>query len=55
MHGPDGRVVAALSVSAPGVVVPAEGLLELLPLVLRTADTVSREYSGSPENSEDTP
>ncbi|MFI6001698.1 IclR family transcriptional regulator [Streptomyces sp. NPDC051366] len=61
VHGPDGRVVAALSVSAPGVVVPAEGLLELLPLVLRTAGTVSREYSGSPqnpgspENSEDTP
>ncbi|MFG2749446.1 IclR family transcriptional regulator [Streptomyces xanthophaeus] len=47
VRGPDGRVAAALSVSAPGVVVPAEGLLELLPLVLRTADTISREYSGS--------
>ncbi|MEV0410138.1 IclR family transcriptional regulator [Streptomyces sp. NPDC050448] len=54
VHGPDGRVVAALSVSAPSVVVTAEGLLELLPLVLRTADTVSREYSGSPQK-DDTP
>ncbi|MET9323245.1 IclR family transcriptional regulator [Streptomyces sp. NPDC003038] len=48
VYGPDGRVAAALSVSAPSVVVTAEGLLELLPLVLRTADTISREYSGSP-------
>lgn len=49
VRGPDGRVAAALSVSAPGVVVTAEGLLELLPLVLRTADTISREYSGARE------
>ncbi|MFD3719930.1 IclR family transcriptional regulator [Streptomyces sp. NPDC058674] len=47
VYGPDGRVAAALSVSAPGVVVTAEALLELRPLVLRTADTISREYSGS--------
>ncbi|MFI5616567.1 IclR family transcriptional regulator [Streptomyces sp. NPDC051567] len=47
VRGPGGRVVAAMSLSAPTVVVPAEGLLELLPLVLRTADTISREYSGS--------
>ncbi|MGW0390268.1 IclR family transcriptional regulator [Streptomyces sp. NPDC003042] len=47
VYGPDGRVVAAMSVSAPGVVVGADELLELLPLVRRTADTVSREYSGS--------
>ncbi|MFD3329296.1 IclR family transcriptional regulator [Streptomyces sp. NPDC058701] len=47
VYGPDGRVVAALSVSAPGVVVAAEALLELRPLVLRTADTISQEYSGS--------
>ncbi|MFD3541720.1 IclR family transcriptional regulator [Streptomyces sp. NPDC058662] len=47
VRGPDGRVAAALSVSAPNVVVSAEGLLELLPRVLRTADTITREYSGS--------
>ncbi|MEU7551191.1 IclR family transcriptional regulator [Streptomyces sp. NPDC044571] len=47
VRGPDGRAVAALSVSAPAVVAGAEGLLGLLPLVLRTADTISREYSGS--------
>ncbi|MFD9722503.1 IclR family transcriptional regulator [Streptomyces sp. NPDC059072] len=46
VHGPDGRVVAALSVSAPNVVIDAEGLLELLPLVLRTAGAISRDYSG---------
>ncbi|MFD7263221.1 IclR family transcriptional regulator [Streptomyces sp. NPDC059874] len=46
VHGPDGRVVAALSVSAPSVVVSAEGLLELLPLVLRTAEAISHDYSG---------
>ncbi|MFB6615336.1 IclR family transcriptional regulator [Streptomyces sp. NPDC085524] len=46
VHGPDGRVVAALSVSAPNVVTGAEGLLELLPLVLRTAGAISRDYSG---------
>ncbi|MEV6576839.1 IclR family transcriptional regulator [Streptomyces sp. NPDC051582] len=58
VRGPDGRAVAALSVSAPSVVVSAEGLLELLPLVQRTADTVSREYSGSPHaphHDEETP
>ncbi|MFE2327350.1 IclR family transcriptional regulator [Streptomyces sp. NPDC059385] len=46
VHGPDGRVVAALSVSAPSVVIGAEGLLELLPLVLRTAGAISHDYSG---------
>ncbi|MFE3557951.1 IclR family transcriptional regulator [Streptomyces sp. NPDC059193] len=49
VYGPDGRVVAALSVSAPSVVVTAEGLVELLPLVRGAADAVSRDYSGSPE------
>ncbi len=49
VHGPDGRVAAALSVSAPGVVLSAEGLLELLPQVLRTADAISRDYSGLQE------
>lgn len=58
VRGPDGRAVAALSVSAPSVVVTAGELLELLPLVRRTADTISREYSGSPHDphhDEDTP
>lgn len=46
VRGADGRVVAAMSVSAPNVVVTADELLTLLPLVRRTADTVSGEYSG---------
>jgi DNA-binding IclR family transcriptional regulator len=41
-----GRVVAAMSVSAPNVVVTADELLTLLPLVRRTADAISGEYSG---------
>ncbi|MFJ4778699.1 IclR family transcriptional regulator [Streptomyces sp. NPDC088762] len=49
VRGPDGRVVAALSVSAPSVVVTAEELLELLPLVLATAESISRDYSGETE------
>ncbi|MCF3963588.1 IclR family transcriptional regulator [Streptomyces fuscigenes] len=47
IKGPDGRVVAAMSVSAPNVVVSAEELLGLLPQVRRTADAVSREYAGT--------
>lgn len=47
IRGADGRVVAAMSVSAPNVVVTAEELLTLLPLVRRTADAISREYSGA--------
>ncbi|GHJ35334.1 IclR family transcriptional regulator [Streptomyces sp. TS71-3] len=46
--GAGGRAVAAMSVSAPNVVVTAEELLTLLPLVRRTADAISREYSGHP-------
>ncbi|WP_328300526.1 IclR family transcriptional regulator [Streptomyces sp. NBC_00435] len=53
VRGPGGRVVAAMSVSAPGVVLSAEGLLELLPLVRRTADAIGREYSGSDPEQED--
>ncbi|MEU6401494.1 IclR family transcriptional regulator [Streptomyces sp. NPDC046985] len=54
IRGADGRVVAAMSVSAPNVVVGADELLTLLPLVRRTADAVSAEYSGrSPVNSPD--
>ncbi|MEU3709108.1 IclR family transcriptional regulator [Streptomyces catenulae] len=47
IRGADGRVVAAMSVSAPNVVVTADELLTLLPLVRRTADAISREYSGT--------
>ncbi|MCC9738906.1 IclR family transcriptional regulator [Streptomyces sp. MNU89] len=58
IRGADGRVVAAMSVSAPNVVVTAEELLSLLPLVRRTADSISQEYSGGmprqPTPSEDT-
>ncbi|MFF5445302.1 IclR family transcriptional regulator [Streptomyces sp. NPDC012888] len=46
VRGPGGRVVAALSVSAPTVVVGADGLLALLPEVLRTAGAISQDYSG---------
>jgi DNA-binding IclR family transcriptional regulator len=46
VRGPDGRAVAAMSVSAPNVVVSAEELLGLLPLVRRTAGAISDEYSG---------
>ncbi|MDX3615825.1 IclR family transcriptional regulator [Streptomyces europaeiscabiei] len=46
IHGTDGRVVAAMSVSAPNVVVTADELLTLLPLVRRVADAISGEYSG---------
>jgi DNA-binding IclR family transcriptional regulator len=46
VRGPDGRAVAAMSVSAPSVVVSAGELLDLLPLVRRTAEAVSAEYCG---------
>ncbi|GAB2802586.1 IclR family transcriptional regulator [Streptomyces daliensis] len=46
IRGADGRAVAAMSVSAPNVVVSADELLKLVPLVRRTADAVSAEYSG---------
>ncbi|MET8753877.1 IclR family transcriptional regulator [Streptomyces sp. NPDC004667] len=56
VRGPGGRVVAAMSVSAPAVVVGAGELLELLPLVRRTADIISREYSGTaPEPDRESP
>ena len=55
VRGPDGRVVAAMSVSAPNVVVTAEELLALLPVIRRTADTISREYSGSAPADQATP
>ncbi|MFD6419064.1 IclR family transcriptional regulator [Streptomyces sp. NPDC060194] len=47
IRGADGRVVAAMSMSAPNVVVSADELLTLLPVLRRTADAISREYSGT--------
>jgi DNA-binding IclR family transcriptional regulator len=47
VRGHDGRVAAAMSVSAPNVVVTADELLALLPLVRRTADAITRDYSGT--------
>lgn len=46
IRGAEGRVVAAMSVSAPSVVVSAEELLTLLPRVRRTAEAISAEYVG---------
>ncbi|GAA2453215.1 IclR family transcriptional regulator [Streptomyces macrosporus] len=46
VRGADGRAVAALSISAPNVVVGADELLRLLPLVRRTADAIGAEYVG---------
>ncbi|MFH0242584.1 IclR family transcriptional regulator [Streptomyces sp. HK10] len=48
VRGADGRVAAALSVSAPAAVAGADELMRLLPLVRRTADAASAEYSGRP-------
>ncbi|WP_228980436.1 IclR family transcriptional regulator [Streptomyces sp. DH12] len=47
VRGPDGRVAAALSLSAPNVVVTADGLLALLPLVRRTAEAAGHDHSGT--------
>jgi len=47
LRGPDGRVCAAMSVSAPNVVVTADELLRLRPLVQRTAEAVSAELCGT--------
>ncbi|MDA2803281.1 IclR family transcriptional regulator [Nocardiopsis suaedae] len=46
VRGPDGRVAAAMSLSAPNVVVGADALVALLPQVRRTAEAVSAEYCG---------
>ncbi len=46
VRGPGGRVCAAMSVSAPNVVVSAEELLRLRPQVMRTAEAIGRELSG---------
>jgi DNA-binding IclR family transcriptional regulator len=46
VRGMEGRVVAAVSVSAPNVIVTEQELLSLLPQVRRTADAISRDYCG---------
>ncbi|WP_016907741.1 MULTISPECIES: IclR family transcriptional regulator [Streptomyces] len=48
IRGADGRTVAAMSVSAPNVVVSGDELLTLLPRVRRTAEAISAEYAGRP-------
>ncbi|MCI0383875.1 IclR family transcriptional regulator [Streptomyces sp. CNQ085] len=48
VRGADGRVAAALSVSAPAAVAGPGELMRLLPLVRRTADAAGAEYSGRP-------
>ncbi|AOT60785.1 MULTISPECIES: IclR family transcriptional regulator [Streptomyces] len=47
VRGPDGRVAAALSVSAPSVVVTAEELLALLPRVRAAARAAGDDYRGT--------
>jgi DNA-binding IclR family transcriptional regulator len=47
VRGADGRVAAACSISAPNVVVTADELLKLRPLIIRTAQEISRDYSGT--------
>jgi DNA-binding IclR family transcriptional regulator len=47
LYGPDGRVCAAMSLSAPNVVVTAEELVRLRPVLLRTAAAISDELSGT--------
>lgn len=46
VRGADGRVAAAMSLSAPNVVVGADELLALLPQVQRTAERIGAELSG---------
>ncbi|MEV6005256.1 IclR family transcriptional regulator [Streptomyces sp. NPDC051976] len=55
LRGADGRVCAAMSVSAPNVVVSADELLHLRPLILRTAAAVSRDLSGTAPTKEQSP
>lgn len=50
--GADGRVIAAISLSAPNVIVTSDQLLALLPHVRRTADDISAEYAGAPARAE---
>jgi DNA-binding IclR family transcriptional regulator len=51
IRGADGRVAAACSLSAPNVVVTADELLMLRPLLMHTAEAISRDYSGRPAHS----
>ncbi|MBA0051299.1 IclR family transcriptional regulator [Streptomyces sp. AJS327] len=53
IRGTDGRTIAAMSVSAPNVVVSADELLTLLPRVRHTAEAISAEYAGRPRPTEE--
>ncbi len=53
IRGADGRVAAAMSLSAPNVVIGPDELLALRPLVQRTARAISREYRGLPDDPDD--
>lgn len=46
VRGHDGRVVAALSVSAPGVLADEQAVLALLPQIRRIAQEITDDYSG---------
>jgi DNA-binding IclR family transcriptional regulator len=46
VRGHDGRVVAALSLSAPSVLADEQAVLALLPHIRRTAQAVTDDYSG---------
>lgn len=46
VRGHDGRVAAALSVSAPSVLADQRAVLALLPQVRRTAQDITDDYSG---------
>ncbi|QNE36125.1 IclR family transcriptional regulator [Leifsonia shinshuensis] len=43
VHGPDGRVAAAVSISVPNVVLPHDGVLALLPALLDATARISAE------------
>ncbi len=43
VHGPDGRIAAAVSISVPNVVLPHDGVLALLPTLLDATARISAE------------
>jgi len=51
VYGSDGRIAAAVSISAPDVVLPYEDLLRLLPALRTAAAAMSGELSGRPDSS----
>ncbi|GAA3390750.1 IclR family transcriptional regulator [Cryptosporangium minutisporangium] len=54
IHGADGRTLAAVSVSVPDVLLPYDGVLELVPSLVAAAADVSRDC-GYRTGGEDTP